>query len=84
VHTLLLFGERFGNNGHDGSTELPHLTHKLLSDCIGTSREVVTAQMNRLRRKGYLTYSRRGTRLHCESIRDALKSGMLRETQVSL
>lgn len=84
VHTLLLFGERFGRNDYDGSTELPHLTHKLLSDCIGTSREVVTAQMNRLRRKGYLTYSRRGTRLHCETIRDALKRGMLRETHMSV
>jgi CRP/FNR family transcriptional regulator len=82
VHTLLLFSERFGRNGHDGATELPHLTHKLLSDCIGTSREVVTAQMNRLRRKGYLTYSRRGTRLHVENIHDALRKGLLRESHV--
>jgi CRP/FNR family transcriptional regulator len=80
VHTLLLFAERFGRAAHDGATELPHLTHKLLSDCIGTSREVVTAQMNRLRRKGYLTYSRRGTRLNVENIQDALRKGLLRES----
>ena len=77
--TLMLFSERFGKNGHDGSAELPHLTHKLLSDCIGTSREVVTAQMNRLRRKGYLTYSRRGTLLNLGSLKDALRKGLLRE-----
>ena len=80
VHTLLLFAGRFGRNGHDGATELPHLTHKLLSDCVGTSREVVTAQMNRLRRKGYLTYSRRATRLNVESIQEALRNGLLRES----
>jgi CRP-like cAMP-binding protein len=83
AHTLLLFATRFGKTAYDGSTELPHLTHKLLSDCIGTSREVVTAQMNRLRRNGYLTYSRRNTRLNIELVKEALRSGLLRESHVA-
>lgn len=81
VQTLMLFSERFGHNGSDGSAALPHLTHKLLAQCIGTSREVVSAQMNRLRRKGYLTYSRRGTMLNRESLQDGLRKGLLRESR---
>ena len=81
VQTLMLFSERIGHAESDGSAVLPHLTHKLLSDCIGTSREVVSSQLNRLRRKGYLTYSRRGTTLHRESLQDALRRGLLRESR---
>jgi CRP/FNR family transcriptional regulator len=81
VHMLLLFSERFGHNGHDGAVELPPLPHQLLSDCIAACRGMVTVHMNRLRRKGYLTYSRRETRLHLEIIRDALRKGLFRESR---
>jgi len=59
ARVLLQYGERFGTRTEDGSVELPPLTHELLSDYIGTSRELVTHFMNRFRREGLIRYSRR-------------------------
>jgi CRP-like cAMP-binding protein len=56
---LLHYGERFGVRTEDGSVELTPLTHELLSEYIGTSRELVTHVMNRFRRAGLIRYSRR-------------------------
>jgi CRP-like cAMP-binding protein len=35
-------------------------THEALSRFVGTSREIVTHYMNRFRRLGFISYSRRG------------------------
>ena len=45
----------------DGAARLKGFTHQAFADYIGTSREIVTCEMNRLRRLGYITYSRRYT-----------------------
>ncbi len=47
----------------DGTAILPPYTHELLSEFIGTSREIVTHFMNEFRREGYLTYNRRFLRV---------------------
>jgi CRP/FNR family transcriptional regulator, cyclic AMP receptor protein len=60
VRTLIRFSERLGQAHEDGSVRMIPLTHELLSQCVGTSREAVTHFMNRFRREGYLNYSRKG------------------------
>jgi len=60
VHTLIRFSERLGQTNKDGSVQMIPFTHKLLAQYVGTSREVVTLFMNRFRRDGYLSYSRKG------------------------
>jgi CRP/FNR family transcriptional regulator, cyclic AMP receptor protein len=67
---LIRFSERLGQNAGDGSVQMMPFTHELLSQYVGTSREIVTHFMNQFRRKGYLRYSRKGITVH----RDALKS----------
>ena len=67
---LLRFSERFDQTADDGSVLMMPFTHELLSQYVGTSREIVTQFMNQFRRQGYLSYSRKGISLH----RDALKS----------
>jgi len=59
VRALIHFSERFGHANKDGSMQMIPLTHELISQYVGTSREVVTHFMNRFRREGYLNYSRR-------------------------
>jgi CRP/FNR family cyclic AMP-dependent transcriptional regulator len=59
VRALLRFCDRMGVLQADGSVSMEPVTHELLAQCIGTSREIVTHHMTRFRRKGYLTYSRR-------------------------
>jgi hypothetical protein len=44
-------------------------THELLSQYVGTSREIITLYMNQFRRDGYLDYSRQGILLHGDALR---------------
>ena len=67
ARSLLRFSERLGTPEEDGSVRLIPFTHALLSRYVGTSREVVTLHMNRLRKQGFVRYSRRGIFL----VRDA-------------
>ena len=55
---LLALAEELGTGMPDGRVRIPSLTHHTLAEYVGTSREVVTFQMNRLRRMGLIRYSR--------------------------
>ena len=72
--TLIRFSERLGQNHEDGSVEMMPFTHELLSQCVGTSREIVTHYMNQFRRQGYLRYSRKGIVLYRDAMRDWLRN----------
>ena len=68
ARTLIRFSERLGLPEEDGSVRMMPFTHALLSQYVGTSREIVTHYMNDFRRKGYVGYSRDGIRLHRNSL----------------
>jgi CRP-like cAMP-binding protein len=59
ARSLLRFADRFGHASADGAMEIPPLTHEAISEYVGTSREIITYQMNQLRNKGMLRYSRK-------------------------
>jgi CRP/FNR family cyclic AMP-dependent transcriptional regulator len=63
-----------GSPGEDGTTPLIPFTHALLSQYVGTSREIVTHHMNRFRRNGYLSYSRKGILLRGDALHKWLAS----------
>src|ERR1051326_4466015 len=60
ARSLIRFSERLGVEEPDGSVRMAPFTHELLSQYVGTSREIVTHYMNQFRRQGYLRYSRKG------------------------
>jgi CRP/FNR family transcriptional regulator len=64
ARTLIRLSERMGTPAADGSVQMIPLTHEVLAQYIGTSREVVTLHMNQFRRKGYLRYSRKSMTLY--------------------
>jgi len=64
ARTLIRLSERMGSPASDGSVQMIPLTHEVLSQYVGTSREVVTLHMNQFRRKGYLRYSRKSMVLY--------------------
>lgn len=68
--TLIRFSERLGRDTGDGSLQMMPLTHELLSQYVGTSREIVTHYMNQFRRQGYLRYSRKGIFVHRDALKD--------------
>ncbi len=55
-----------------GYASIPPLTHELLAHYIGTSREIVTHQMTKLRTLGLIQYSRHGIEVRCGDLRDWL------------
>jgi len=73
ARTLIRFSERLGIKNDDGSVQMIPFTHELLSQYVGTSREIVTHYMNQFRRQGYLRYSRKGIMLYRDALREWLK-----------
>jgi CRP/FNR family cyclic AMP-dependent transcriptional regulator len=74
ARTLIHFSERLGRAMEDGSLEMMPLTHELLSQYVGTSREIVTYYMNQFRHHGYVRYSRKAIVLYPDAIRNSLRS----------
>jgi len=73
ARALIRFSERLGQETEDGSVQMIPFTHELLSQYVGTSREIVTHYMNQFRRQGYLRYSRKGILLHRDAMKDWLR-----------
>jgi CRP-like cAMP-binding protein len=66
-----------GNSGGqtvDGSTRVASLTHQTIAEYVGTSREIVTFQLNRLRKAGMIRYSRKFMDIDVPRIREAMKN----------
>lgn len=73
ARNLIRFADRLGQEGTDGSVQMMPFTHELLSQVVGTSREIVTHYMNRFRRQGYVKYSRRGIVVYRSALCDWLR-----------
>lgn len=74
MRALLRFADHLGAPAEDGSLRIPPLTHQAISEYVGTSREIVTFQMNHLRQQGFLRYSRRGIQVYVEALREHLST----------
>jgi CRP-like cAMP-binding protein len=68
ARSLMRFSDRLGTLADDGSVQMIPFTHELLSQYVGTSREIVTHYMNHFRRQGFLRYSRKGILLYREAM----------------
>jgi CRP/FNR family transcriptional regulator, cyclic AMP receptor protein len=73
ARSLIRFSERLGTPEEDGSVRMVPFTHELLSQYVGTSREIVTHYMNHFRRQGYLKYSRKGILLYRDAFKEWLR-----------
>ena len=72
ARSLLRLSERLGTPEEDGSVRMMPFTHALLSQYVGTSREIVTLHMNRFRKQGYVNYSRDRILLYRDTLRKVL------------
>ena len=73
ARSLIRFSERLGSQAEDGSVRMVPFTHELLSQYVGTSREIVTHYMNQFRRQGYLKYSRKEVVLYRDAFKEYLR-----------
>jgi CRP-like cAMP-binding protein len=57
-----------GSPTPQGAVRITGLTHQAIADYVGTSREIVTSELNRLRRLGYVSYSRLYTDIYATAL----------------
>jgi CRP/FNR family transcriptional regulator len=70
ILALVQLAHEIGASMPDGAVRLSGLTHQAIADYVGTSREIVTSEMNRLRRLGYVAYSRLHTDIFLGSLEE--------------
>lgn len=74
ARALLQLADDLGSAMPDGAVRIGSLTHHTLAEYVGTSREIVTFQMNRLRRQGLIRYSRQYIDIYTAQVRESLIS----------
>ena len=70
---LLQLGSDLGVPTSHGALRVPSLTHNTIAEFVGTTREIVSLQMNRLRRLGLISYSRNFIDVYASMMRQNLK-----------
>jgi CRP-like cAMP-binding protein len=71
--SLIQLAATLGTPMPDGATRIGSLTHQTMAEYVGTSREIVTFQLNRLRRLGMIRYSRKYMDIYTRAIAEALR-----------
>jgi CRP-like cAMP-binding protein len=71
---LVQLAATLGTPLSDGSVRIASLTHHTLAGFVGTSREIITFQMNRLRRAGMLRYSRKHIDIYTQAMQETLRN----------
>lgn len=75
---------QLGTPMQDGSMRVAPLTHKTIAEYIGTSREIVTFEMNHMRRMGLLRYTRKNIDIYIQAITEELHRRVSPELEVQL
>ena len=81
---LVQLMEDLGTPMDDGSIRVASLTHHTISEFVGTSREIVTFQMNRLRRMGVLRYTRKHIDVYPQALAEALAEEGIQRPQTAM
>jgi len=72
--SLIQLARQLGQSQPDGALRMASLTHHTIAEHVGTSREIVSSQMSRLRRLGLIVYSRRNIDVYCEAMEESLRT----------
>jgi CRP/FNR family transcriptional regulator len=70
--SLLQLERTLGEPQANGAMRMASLSHMVIAGHVGTSREIVSAQMSRLRGLGLVRYSRMYIEIDCEAMEQAL------------
>ena len=71
---LIQLASNAGAATPDGATRVASLTHQTIAEYVGTSREIVTFQLNRLRKLGMIKYSRKFMDIDVPRVKEALRT----------
>jgi CRP/FNR family transcriptional regulator len=71
---LIDLATSLGTPREDGAMRMPHLTHQTIAQYVGTSREIVTFQMTRLRKLKLLKYNRAFADVYAGALAEMLQA----------
>jgi CRP/FNR family cyclic AMP-dependent transcriptional regulator len=71
--SLVRLAGTLGTPMPDGSARIEFLTKQTIADYVGTSRAIVSSQMNRLRRLGLLRYSQTRIDINTRAMQETLR-----------
>lgn len=75
--SLIQLAEELGREMPDGALRFWPLTHQMIAAYVGTSREIVSSQMNLLRRQGMIRYSRKYIDVYAAALRESLRANAI-------
>lgn len=78
---LIQMAREIGEARTDGACRVVGITHRVLAEYIGSSREIVTGEMNRLRAQGYVQYSRRYIDVYTDALAEYIRTDGLHISQ---
>ena len=78
---LLQLAASLGSPMPDGATRISTLTHHTIAEYVGTSREIVNLQLNKLRRLGMVVYSRKFIDVYVSALQETLRAQGVRLPQ---
>jgi len=70
---LCQLAREIGESRNDGALRLNGMTHHVLAEYIGTSREIVTCEMNLLRQQGYVQYCRQYIDIYVDALSESVR-----------
>ena len=73
ARALVQFAERVDGTAEGNSVTIAPLTHELLAQYVGTSREIVSHHMSEFRSQGHIRYSRKGITIQRDSMKAWLR-----------
>jgi len=71
--SLIRFSERLGVLEDDGAVRMVPLTHQLLAEYVGTSREIISHYMRQFQGQGCLRYSRKDIVVYPDAFKEWLR-----------
>ncbi len=72
--SLLQLARQLGELQSDGALRMGSLTHNVIAEHVGTSREIVSSQMSRLRRLGLIHYTRKHIDVYSDAMEETLRT----------
>jgi CRP-like cAMP-binding protein len=78
MFALVQLARTNGASTPQGAKRITGLTHQAIADYVGTSREIVTSELNRLRRLGYVSYSRLYTDIFATALTEWMRQQGIR------
>lgn len=69
ARSLVHFAERMGRAPEGDAVTIAPITHEVLAQYVGTSREIISHHMSEFRNQGYIRYSRQGITIQPAQLR---------------